>query len=207
MTVDNVPHAPWLDRGYGSGAREYLVDYNQELISERGNANDGRSVTRTTFYWNGDSNTPPGMRSRDRHQLHRDPEDRRSWSELSQWNDGKGVSSRKQDNYEADISRWIQTFCGQLDIGSYQRERVSYVVENIELSSFGPIPVEHIILAVITLVVDAETRIDPDDWTPDDWIVHCDAFESLLDDVEMEKSRLWTLRKEIHHDSLVFNTD
>jgi len=196
--------AVWIDRQAGSGALTKKDGWEQEHHEEYGYANDGRSNTRTTFYWRGDDSTPSHMRDRDRHQRHRDPEDRRSWDELAKWNDGKGEPSRKQDNFEADVMRWTQTFCNQLELTDYQYERVRYVVEHIEMGEFGWIPAEHIILGTISLVIDAETDADPEEWSPDDWIVYRDDFEALMDDTSMERGTLWTVRKRIHHDTEFF---
>jgi len=187
--------AVWIDRQAGSGALTKKDGWEQEHHEEYGYANDGRSNTRTTFYWRGDDSTPSHMRDRDRHQRHRDPEDRRSWDELAKWNDGKGEPSRKQDNFEADVMRWTQTFCNQLDLTEYQYERVRYVVEHIEMGEFGWIPAEHIILGTISLVIDAETDADP---------VYRDDFEGLMEDTSMERGTLWTVRKRIHHDTEFF---
>jgi hypothetical protein len=206
MTDDSDSRsAPWIDRGHGSGARGFNTDKNASVITQWDNANDGRSATETTFYWTAADTDSSYLRSRDRHQLHRDPDDRRSWGELAQWNDGKGSPTRDMDNYNADISRWIQTFCGQLPVNSYHQDRTAFIVDALDLTDFGPIPVEHIILAVITLVVDIDSDIDPATWSVDDWIVHQDVFESLMDDVSMDKGRLWDLRKKIHHETDVFD--
>jgi len=197
----------WIDRGTGSGALSATKDFSKGEHADYEYANDGRSDTRTTFYWRGDDNTPHDKRSRDRHQLHRDPEDRRSWKKLADWNDGVGDPSRKQDNYDADLSRWTQTFCNQLDLNSYLYERVWYIVNNLDLTEYGSIPAEQIILGVITLVIDSETERDPDEWTPDDWIVYRDDFESLMDDVEMDRGRLWKVRKRVHQGTEFFDDD
>lgn len=199
--------AVWLDRSAGNGALDTTDGWAQNKHAEYEFANDGRSDTRTTFYWSEGDETPAHMRNRDRHQQHRDPEDRRSWDELAKWNDGVGEPSRKQDNYEADVRRWTQTFCNQLNLTGYQYKRVKYVVEHIEMGDFGWIPAEHIILGTISLVIDAETDADPEEWSPDDWIVYRDDFEELMDDTNMERGTLWTVRKRIHHESDVFEGD
>jgi len=199
--------AVWIDRSAGNGSLSQTDGWSQNQHSEYEFANDGRSDTRTTFYWTQNDETPSHMRSRDRHQQHRDPEDRRSWDELAKWNDGVGEPSRKQDNFEADVRRWTQTFCNQLNLTDYQYKRVLYVVEHIEMGEFGWIPAEHIILGTISLVIDSETDADPEEWSPDDWIVYRDDFEELMEDTHMERGTLWTVRKRIHHESDVFEGD
>jgi len=82
-----------------------------------------------------------------------------------------------------------------------------YVMEHIDLGSFGWIPAESVILGVITLVIDAENDVDADDWSPDDWIVYRDDFEALMDDIDMERGTLWTVRKRVHHDTDLFSDE
>lgn len=197
-----LPHeidAVWIDRQSGSGSLNKVDGWSQNKHTDYEYANDGRSQTHTTFYWNGDDDTPSHLRDRDRHQLHRDPDDRRSWERLAEWNDGVGSSSRKQDNYDADVERWVQTFCNQLDLTDYQYERVRFiVVDDLDLSTFGWIPAEHVIIGTVSLVIDVEQTVDPDEWTPDDWIIYQDDFEDLMDATDMERGTLWTVRKQVH---------
>lgn len=189
----------WVDRGPGSGALNDTESWAQQKHYEYGFANDGRSNTRTTFYWKSGDSTPHHLRDRSRLQPDRDPEDQRSWDELAQWNDGKYSRTRSSDNYNADVRRWAQTFCGQLDCNSHQENRVQYVMKNITINEFGSICAEHVILGVITLVIDSETDVDPDEWSPDDWIIYRDDFESLMESLEMDRDTLWTVRKIVHH--------
>lgn len=205
----SAPHdidGVWVDRGPGSGALNDTESWAQQKHYEYGFANDGRSHTRTTFYWKRHDDTPARLRDRDRLQPHRAPEDRRSWEELAQWNDGKHSSTRKEDNYTADVQRWVETFCGYLDLNPYRERRVQYIMANIDINSFGSIKAEYIIMGVITLVVDSDTNADPDDWSPDDWIVYRDDFESLMADLEMDRDTLWTVRKIVHHNTDFFDT-
>jgi hypothetical protein len=213
-TPDGDNHTPpqieavWIDRQAGSGALDTTDGWSQNKHADYEYANDGRSDTRTTFYWRDDDDTPNHLRNRDRLQRHRDPEDRRSWDELAKWNDGKGAPSRKQDNFEADVERWTQTFCNFLDLTDFQYRQVRHIiVEDIELGDYGWIPAEHIIIGTISLVIDAEDDADPDEWTPDDWIVYRDDFEELMDDTDMEQQTLWTVRKRVHEESSVFSDD
>lgn len=206
-TPDQI-EAVWVDRQAGSGALDATDGWAQNKHTEYEYANDGRSDTRTTFYWRGDDNTPSYLRDRDRLQLDRDPDDRRSWSELAKWNDGKGASSRKQDNFEADVERWAQTFCNQLNLTDFQYQQVRYiVVEDIEIGDYGSIPAEHIIIGTISLVIDSERDVEADEWSPEDWIVYRDDFQSLMYDTEMEQQTLWTVRKRVHNECSVFDDE
>ena len=197
-TVESV----WIDRGTGSGALDATTDWNKSVTSEYDYANDGRSQTRTTFYWTPDDRTPHYLRNRDRHQLHRDPQERRDWDTLSQWNDGKYASDRKQQNLSVDIQRWAQTFAEYIGIPSYQKERVCYIVSEIDMD-IGTFDAESIILAVISLVVDANTNCDPDEWTPEEWIIYDESFQQLMDDTDTSQQTLWNARKILHNDGVV----
>lgn len=205
------PHqveAIWIDRRPGNGTLDKQEGWSQNKHEDYEYANDGRSDTRTTFYWSADDNTPGHLRNRDRLQPHRDPDDRTSWERLAKLNDGVGDPSRKQDNFDADVRRWTQTFCNQLDLTDYQYKRTQYVVEeDLELGEFGWIPTEHIILGTISLVIDAETTQDPEEWSPDDWFIYRDDFEGLMDDTEMERGTLWTVRKRVHAEADTFSDD
>lgn len=198
--------AVWIDRRAGSGALSQQEGWSQNEHTEYEFANDGRSDTRTTFYWSADDDTPSHLRGRDRHQRHRDPEDRRGWDELAKWNDGQGESSRKQDNYEADVRRWTQTFCNQLNLTDFQYEKVDYIIQHLELGEFGWIPAEHVILGTVSLVIDSEMDVEPDDWTTDDWIIYRDDFEDMMDNTDMSRDTLWTVRKRVHQESDVFES-
>lgn len=177
-----------LDRSGGSGSlttKEAWVE-NQSRVGP----NDNRSITRTTFYDDAATDGPP--------QKHRDPDDRTSWSELAQWNDGMWHTDRKEQNFEADLRRWSQTFCNKLSLTRYQTERVEYIVMEIDLDSFKQyqLSAEKIIMGVISLVVDSDTSVDDiDEWEMEDWIIYDDDFEELMDGIEMERSDLWTARK------------
>lgn len=206
VTRDQVDGV-WIDRQPGSGSLDRTDSWAKNTRQQYENANDGRSNTNTTLYWKGSDDTPEHLRGRDRHQLHRDPEDRRSWDSLAKKNDGVGCSSRRSDNFNADVKRWVQTFSTQLNLTAYQKRRVAFVVDEIDLSTFGSIPAEHVILGAITLVVDEDTDADPESWCPDDWIIYRDDFESMMDTVQMERDQLWTVRKRVHHDTDIFNSD
>lgn len=193
-TVESV----WVSRKTGDGSLSRTEGWTDQVSQEHLTPNDGRYDTRTTFYYSG---TGP---SRDRHQLHRDPEDRRSWSTLAKWNDGVGEPDRNDQNNKADVFRWVQTFTGFLELPSYQRNRVHYVIDNLELSEFNPFPTEEVIVGAISLVVDAEEDAEQEDWDVDDWIIYRDDFSQLMDDLEMSQSNLWTIRRMVQQESEYF---
>lgn len=139
----------WIDDRAGHGAQSVTEDWvraNHGPISH-----DGRSVTRTTFYYWEAEKIGPG-------QAHRKPENVRTWARLASWNDGEGASERSTQNFDADKRRWIETFGGQLECTSYQVERAKWIIERLDLSPFqgAHIPVENVILGVLSLLMDAD---------------------------------------------------
>lgn len=188
-----------IDRQAGSGS----LSAQEAWVSEttNGGPNDGRSITRTTFYATDvDGAGPP--------QQHRDPADRRSWAELAKWNDGMWDPGRFKSNFEADVKRWSQTFCGELDLNSYETDRVEYIITHIDLSAFKQhrLSTEKIILAVISLVIDAETTVDDiEEWDISEWIIYDDRFEGLMADLEMDRDELWTARKLVYNETDFFD--
>lgn len=207
---DAVVGEPVIDRQPGSGSLSKQEAWTSQAAQSRQSSNDGRYGTRTTFYYTGSSDDPRHLQDRDRHQLHRDPADRRGWSELSKWNDGMRDidGSRKQQNFDADVRRWVQTFAKQLDCNETQVAQVEHVVTNeLDLGNFGDISAEKVILSTISLVVDASTTIDPDDFDLDNWIIYRDAFEEMMDAVDMDRDELWTVRKKVHDTADFFATE
>jgi len=162
--------------------------------NERSGLNDGRSQTRTTFYSGDDAVNPDGPPSSNGDGTGT------SWETLAKVNDGMWASDRSTQNFNADIQRWIQTFCGHLGLGrqSYYQGRTEYIVESIDLGSFSSIPAEHVILSAISLGVDADIdaeSVDIESWDLSDWIIYRDDFQGLMDDLEMTMDDLWTARK------------
>lgn len=196
---------PRIDRKHGSGSLSQTEQWVDEQSQGRSALNDGRYDTRTTFYF---AHNEPGD-SMDRHQLHRHPRDRTSWEELASKNDGMGDSDRPMQNYDADVVRWTETFCSQLELNKTVQDRVHYVIGEIDMKDVGyghQLSAEKAILGAISLVVDDETDVDDvEDWDLDDWIVYDDMFEELMESVGMDRSELWSLRRIIHEKSSLFD--
>lgn len=200
---------PEIDRSPGSGSLSRTEAWVSQSAQSRSPSNDGRYGTRTTFYYTGDSRVEDG--SLERHQQHRDPADRRSWTDLSKWNDGMyATESRGGQNWQADIQRWIETFASQLDLNAIQTDNVRYVIDDIDIdeaTNSNTLNSEVLILAAISMVVDADTTSWPDDdWTFQDWIINQDRFQQLMNDIEMGRDQLWEARKLIQRDSDFFAT-
>lgn len=178
------------ERGSGSQTRsEKLLDENYYT------SNDGRSVTRTSIGYDAVES------DRSEHQRHRDKKDQRSWQDLAKWNDGLWSPDRRGANREVERDRWAQTFANQLDCNSYQTARTRAIVADMDFGSYDNYTYssEQLILGLISLVVDDDVSAD-DDWTIEDWIVYRDEFESLMDDLGMDRSDCWTIRKILSND-------
>lgn len=180
-----------LDRGPGSGSLDTSEAFASEMAQERRMSNDGRSETRTTFYF--DDPADP-RNNRTEHQKHRDPTDRRSWQTLAQWNDGVGTVRRDRNNFDADVRRWVETFGSATNCTEQEIFRATFVAEHVDMETFGQIPAEHIIAGILSLVVDSERDHDIDEFEFDDWYVRSDEFQGLMDDLDLEYDRLWLVR-------------
>lgn len=181
------------DTGRGSGSRSATEDW---IVSsaQQWESNDGRSETKTTFYYTDADNAV----SADRHQLHRDPEERRSWSELAQWNDGLWAPDRAFQNYNADVERWIETFATQLGLNKIHIEQTEHIIENdVDLEQWGNIPVEKVIVGTLSLVFDSLSNQTVASFNIEDWIVYWDEFEALMESIDMSRSELWKVRDDV----------
>jgi hypothetical protein len=87
---------------------------------------------------------------------------------------------------------------------AYQTDETKNIVTSIDTSSFGNKPIEHVILATITLVVDRDVTPDPDQWDPSDRIVHRPVFQDLCDAVLLEQTDIWHIRERIRSESEQF---
>lgn len=185
------PRSPgWLDQRSGNGPQSSSEDWvraNHGPISH-----DGRASTRTTFYPEDVSTKHPG-------QAHREQGERRSWSDLAKWNDGMYSDiSRGGKNFEADKKRWLATFAGHLECSEYHRDRASYLLGELDMGPFmgARIPVECVILGVLSMVIDADVEIF------ENRAIERDVMQTLLDDLELDRRALVRTR---HH--LRRNTD
>lgn len=191
-----------LYRGEGSGSNER----DAGLAGDDAGPNDGRYDTRTTFYYSyGRSLSAEERRSR--HQLHRDPSDRRSWQTLAEQNDGVGDPSRKQDNYEADVRRWVDTFTSQVDLNEYYTARTEHLINEILQDSdkelwHGDLSAEWLIAGAMSLVHDADIE-DPDRF--DERLSQRSSFQRLMNDLGMGRTDLRLARKVAHQKTDLFD--
>jgi hypothetical protein len=202
MTRTPESGADNLYRGQGAGSNE--VDSG--LAGDDAGPNDGRYDTRTTFYYSY-GRSPSWSELRSRHQLHRRPEDRRSWKQLAEKNDGVGEPSRKQDNFEADVRRWVDTFTSQVGLNEYHTGRVEYLIADIlddpekELWH-GDLSAEWLIAGAMSLVHDADIT-DPDNF--DRRLSQRSEFQCLMDDLGMGHTDLRLARKIAHRKTELFD--
>lgn len=171
-----------LDRRPGSGSLSTVSARTIEHSREP--SHDGRARTRTTMYRGPEDDDPSGSST---------------WSGLAALNDGVGSPERGERNHEADVGRRIAIVCGQLDVTGTQRDRVARSVDELgDVSDVLPtMSIEAVALGAISLVVDAETT----DF--EKRITKRDDFESLMSDVGIETSELWTIRQKLREETAI----
>lgn len=158
-----------LDAADGSGSASKLDErIDDEAVIEH----DGRAETRTFFY-------PEQASASSQEQFRR----------LIRWQEGEGSPQRDVRNRAADRRRYVDTFCGRLDMTEYQRERVKRVVDGINMSHMAHYNSQKVILAIISLVADEDASRHG---TP---MRDRDTFQTLVDEVnssamEVRKIRL-----------------
>lgn len=146
----------------GSGAASAIderIDKNAVI------ENDGRSKTRTFFY--------PEQ-----------ADDTDTYKRLIRWQDGEGDSERAVANRAADRRRWIDTFCGYLDMTSYQQSRTEHIIESIQMSHMAHYSSQKVILATLTLVANEDGRFIRDET----------LFRKLMVDVGTDLCELKSIR-------------
>ncbi|WP_172977359.1 hypothetical protein [Halosegnis longus] len=154
-------------------------------------SHDGRATTRTTFY--DDTHTSgPSMRDRPNHK-------QKSWTDLAVVNDDAYARdvSRGGQNFAADKRRWVETFAGQLEATSYQKQQAVHVIDNIDMGPYkgARLSSEVVALGVLSMLIDADVR-DIEYRT-----VERDAMGVLLSDLNADRDDLRQVRRLIHkHD-------
>jgi hypothetical protein len=202
MTRTPESGADNLYRGHGAGSNQR----DEGLAGDDAGPNDGRYDTRTTFYYSYGGGQGASER-RDRHQLHRDPADRRSWEQLAEQNDGVGDPGRKQANFEADVRRWVDTFTSQVELNEYHTGRVEYLIRDILDDSekelwHGDLSAEWLIAGAMSLVHDADIT-DPDNF--DQRLSQRSEFQRLMEELGMDHTDLRLARKIAHKKTELFD--
>lgn len=134
--------------------------------------NDGRSQTRTGF------------------NPYESP-DPSKWQRLNQLNDGWRSPERKDQNRYADRKRYVDTFCDQLDMTPYQRDRVWEIARSIDMSRMGRYSSQQTILAIVTIVANEDRRMIRDEY----------MFHHLVRRTDLSMDEIRTLRQMVKRDS------
>jgi len=164
QTADIPPGAldALIDDGSGTAALTRTEDWVRNNAREP--AHDGRGETRTYFDPRGVSGRYPNW------QLDRDPDERRSWATLAQWQDGvQSDISRGGQNWWADKQRWVDTFGERLGATEYHKDEAKRVLEVLseepdsgdeerEMMTYSSrrVPVEVVIIGILSLYIDAD---------------------------------------------------
>lgn len=184
-----------VDTEHGAGALTSTEDWVR--ANHRPPEHDGRSPTRTYFDPRDVSETYPGG------QKWRKMSERRSWATLAKWQDGvQSDISRGGQNWWADKMRWTDTFGEQLHATDYHVECCKAILEEIELEVYSAsrIPVELVIVGILSLLIDSDVR-DFSNRT-----LARDNTKPLLEDLEQDVSAYENVRSLLreHDKELLF---
>ena len=174
-TVPTEAVSAHLDSGKGSGSmnpeEDWVRAHHQPI------EHDGRSPTRTYFDGDDVRERYPGG------QKHRDPEDRRSWQTLSNWQDGvQSDISRGGQNWWADKQRWVDMFADRVGATRYHRERCKHIMKKMDVTPFrsSHTTMEVMIVAILSLLIDNDIA----DF--ENRAYARDGTEQLLDDLDSD---------------------
>lgn len=185
-----------LDNGPGAGAYSSKEDWARE--NARAHPNDGRSPTRTFFRPIDAPGKYPDW------QRERSEANKRSWATLAGWQDGvQSDISRGSQNWQADKERWVQTFGRRLGATTYHIEATIDALDRIDLAIYSArhIPVEHVILGILSLYIDRDIR-DFDNRT-----LKRDGAKALLSDLDCTVGGFEQVRSLLRseHSHILFN--
>lgn len=174
-----------FDRGNGNGSRNARDDWADEVSIFD---NEWGSQAATTF-------NPSDI-----------PEKESKFQNLYELQNGKGESTRRTTIRQSHIQNDTETFMDVLEMPTYQRERVTHIVENLDISSnnFGGKKYEKIILAICSLVSDEalSNSADPD---VSDRLFLTDRYRELMDSTNMSSSEHRQLRVAVRERSEYFS--
>lgn len=183
-----------VDAGPGTGA--YSASEDWVRANHRPVEHDGRAHTRTYF----NARDAPG------HfpdwQRDRDPDDRRSWAKIAQWQDGaQSDRSRGAQNWWADKQRWVDTFGETIGATEYHRDEAKRVLAELSLEpgdddetsrmttyQSARVPIEGVIMGILSLLVDADIN------NFESRTLKRDGVRDLLEDLEMDVSEYEHIR-------------
>jgi hypothetical protein len=98
--------------------------------------------------------------------------------------------SRGSQNWSADKTRWIDTFATQMGATQRHEERTERAMEQLDLNKYSArhIPVEHIIVGVLSLYIDEEIT------SFDNRALERDGVRALIEDLECSISEYESIR-------------
>lgn len=134
----------YIDFSTGSGENSAEEDHSDSTAVIE---NDGRSKTRTGL---------DVRDSRDSREVVRDNESFAYFEWLNQLNDGRKAPDLENRERRADAKRDAKTFASQLGMTSFQKKRVTHLIDRLETLHFGNVPVEGTVLALISLVANED---------------------------------------------------
>lgn len=191
---DRGPHPPsalqeYIDSEAGSGAFSSTEDWVRG--HSRPHENDGRSPTNTYFDIRDVSGQYPPW------QKHRKERNKRSWATIAGWQDGvQSDISRGGQNWQADKTRWVETFATLMGATEYHEERTKHVLSRLDMGPYQSrrLPTELVIVGILSLFIDA----DIDDFEQRA-LVRADTRD-LLDDLECDVNDYELVRSQLRQE-------
>ncbi len=114
------------------------------------------------------------------------------WQWLSELNDGRGASDRSVQIHDAGVQRDIDVVCDLLHCTSHQRDRVEWLLRNMDIDGvvLPSGPIEIVVIAAVTVVVDEDrsryARQDSDVTS----VVRDDEFKEVVDAFGVSRRRV-----------------
>ncbi len=174
-----------FDRSTGNGSRNAGDDWADEVSIYD---NEWGSQAATTF----NPNEAPASQIQ-------------KFESLYKIQNGKGETTRKATIKQSHFKSDTETFMNVLEMPTYQRERVTHILNNLDISSnnFGSTRYEKIILATCSLVSDEalSNSRDPD---VNDRLFLSDTFRQLMDTTKMSSSEHRQIRVAVREKSDYF---
>lgn len=182
----------FIDSESGSGALSATDDWIRANSSPEDN--DGRSPTRTYF-------DPNDVNGKFPSQKNRDYEDKRSWQDLANWQDGmRSDISRGSQNWWADKQRWVDTFNDKLHGSAFHEQQCKRVLKDIDMTPYqsAGVTTEVLIVGILSLLIDSDvTDFDNRALARSETKELLDALDSDVGEYESVRSKLRKYDKEL----------
>jgi len=171
-------HIDPLDRSDGNGSRSREEDW----LDQNTTASENQwSTANTTFYV---TDVPDHRRNK--------------FENLYDRHHGKGESDRSSTLSRMKMVADTEAFCAVLDLPQLLRDRILYIMEDIDISSnnFGGKSYEKIILAVTSLVHDRHlSSLSPENIDYQQRLIFDDNFRDLMDSNSIGSRELRSIRE------------